>query len=56
MRELMVMRAYLQAVKGDRDARNFITDRTEGKALERIAINVADSPFELWKSKIEDEG
>ncbi len=54
MREAMLMMAYLQAIKGDRDARNFISDRTEGKALERISFNNSEAPFEVWRSKVKD--
>jgi len=32
----MVDTPWMQAANGDKDARNWITDRTEGKAVERI--------------------
>jgi hypothetical protein len=32
-------KAALQAMGGDKDARAWISDRTEGKALERVRIN-----------------
>ena len=34
--QIILEKCVLQAMGGDRDARNFIADRTEGKALERI--------------------
>ena len=34
--EFMCRVAFDQAMAGDKDARNWIADRTEGKALERI--------------------
>ena len=34
--EMILEKTILQALGGDKDARNFIADRTEGKALERI--------------------
>lgn len=35
-REALLKKTYELAIKGDAAARNFIADRTEGKAIERI--------------------
>jgi hypothetical protein len=35
--EMIVDKAIAQAIGGDKDARNWVSDRKEGKALERVA-------------------
>ena len=41
-REAMLLQAYKLAIAGDAAARNFIADRTEGKAIERILQEQVD--------------
>ena len=44
-RRKMLEVAYEQAMKGNKEARAFIADRTEGKALERIRQEIMTMPF-----------
>ena len=36
------LKAVQQAAKGDKDARNWVADRKEGKALERVKAAIVD--------------
>lgn len=39
MREAMLMAAHADAAKGDKDARQFIAERTEGKVTDRLELD-----------------
>ena len=45
--EAMCAKAWKLAASGDRAARDWVTDRTEGKALERIDQTTRLEPFKL---------
>jgi len=46
-REQMLTMAYKLAIAGDAAARNFIADRTEGKAIERVIKQKTDDILEI---------
>ena len=45
--EAMCKKAWKLAAKGDKAARDWVTDRTEGRALERIDQTTRLEPFKL---------
>ena len=45
--EAMCTKAWELAAKGDKAARDWVTDRTEGRALERIDQTTRLEPFKL---------
>ena len=47
MLEVLMITTYIEAIKGDSAARNFIAERTEGKALERITFPDPDELIEI---------
>jgi|19_taG_2_1085344.scaffolds.fasta_scaffold111136_2 hypothetical protein len=44
----MIEKAWNQAVKGDKAARDWISDRTEGKALDRIEATINQEPIKVF--------
>jgi len=55
-RDLILAGVVAKAIDGDQWSIQFIADRTEGKPFitQNINLNDSESPFELWKSKIDD--
>ena len=53
-KQMMLEKAYELALSGDLRAIQFIVERIDGKALERLSVNTSDAPFEVWRSKVKD--
>jgi hypothetical protein len=47
--DVVMQRVYIEAVNGASWATNFIADRTEGKALDRIEATINQEPIKVFE-------
>jgi len=47
--DAMVTKAWSQATQGDKAARDWVSDRTEGKALDRIEATINQEPIKVFE-------